>query len=136
MIFFLLMLFMGGVVSVIISFSEFILFPLFIKRPRIGSMILWTIWSIIWLSSGMFFLYNYLGDWHDFIWPSYFEFIRNIGTIALIPIVGVIIYLQSIAIQGVLFAIGETSGTTDQIGVIMSIIHCFLIPLMFRPKAN
>jgi hypothetical protein len=44
--------------------------------------------------------------------------------------------LGPVVIQGVLFAIGETSGTTDQIGVIMSIIQCFLIPLIFRPKVN
>lgn len=44
-----------------------------------------------------------------------------------------IMILGFLPIQAVLFAIGEPQGLTDQIGVIMSITQCYLIPLFLRP---
>lgn len=45
-----------------------------------------------------------------------------IGLLALIPI------------QWILFATGEAHGTTDGIGVILTIIQAFLLPFIFEPK--
>jgi len=43
------------------------------------------------------------------------------------------IILGPVPIQAVLFAIGEPHGITDQIGVIISILQSFLIPMIIRP---
>jgi len=39
-------------------------------------------------------------------------------------------------IQAVLFALGEPHGIIDQIGVIITILQCLLVPLVIRPYAN
>jgi len=41
--------------------------------------------------------------------------------------------LGPLPIQAALLATGEISGTTDQIGVVMCIAQCFLIPRILRP---
>jgi len=46
-----------------------------------------------------------------------------------------LIILGPLPIQAILFAIGEPHGITDQIGVIMSILQSFLIPMIVRPYA-
>ncbi|MFZ1808329.1 MAG: ubiquinol cytochrome C oxidoreductase, partial [Cyclobacteriaceae bacterium] len=45
-----------------------------------------------------------------------------------------IMILGPLPIQAILFAAGEPHGITDQIGVIISIIQCFLIPIILRPQ--
>lgn len=44
--------------------------------------------------------------------------------------------LGPLPIQAMLLASGEPHGITDQIGVIISILQCFLIPFIFRPYAG
>ncbi|MEQ9403738.1 MAG: ubiquinol cytochrome C oxidoreductase [Cyclobacteriaceae bacterium] len=44
--------------------------------------------------------------------------------------------LGPIPILGLLLASGEPHGITDQIGVIIAIAQCFLIPLIFRPYGS
>lgn len=46
------------------------------------------------------------------------------------------VILGPLPVQGLLFAMGEPHGITDQIGVIISILQCFLIPLIMRPRAS
>lgn len=46
-----------------------------------------------------------------------------------------VMILGPLPIQAVLFAIGEPHGITDQIGVIISIIQSFLIPIILRPQS-
>ena len=43
------------------------------------------------------------------------------------------IILGPLPIQAVLFAIGEPHGITDQVGVIISIVQSFAIPVFLRP---
>ena len=45
-----------------------------------------------------------------------------------------IFILGPLPIQAILFRMGEAHGTTDQIGVMMAILQCFLIPLIFIPR--
>ncbi|MCA6074097.1 ubiquinol cytochrome C oxidoreductase [Fulvivirga sedimenti] len=44
-----------------------------------------------------------------------------------------ILILGPIPVQAVLLATGEPDGLTDQIGVLMSITQCFLLPFVYRP---
>jgi hypothetical protein len=76
------------------SLSEFLLFPLLIKSFKRWKMMLWIIWSIVWLAFSAFFIYNYLGDWHDWRLSSYFEFIGNMGALLLLPLAAVLAYLR------------------------------------------
>ncbi|AXT19172.1 ubiquinol cytochrome C oxidoreductase [Flavobacteriaceae bacterium AU392] len=46
----------------------------------------------------------------------------------------VLIILGPLVLQGVFFAIGEPHGITDQIGVFIAIIQCFVIWLIFKPS--
>ena len=41
--------------------------------------------------------------------------------------------LGPLPIQAILLAAGEPHGVTDQIGVILTIVQCFLLPLVVRP---
>jgi len=45
-----------------------------------------------------------------------------------------LVILGPLPIQGVLFATGEPHGITDQVGVIISILQSFLIPIILRPQ--
>ncbi|MFZ1806932.1 MAG: LytTR family DNA-binding domain-containing protein [Cyclobacteriaceae bacterium] len=92
--FFSIAMLMGVIVSMLLAFNEFILFRLIIKQQTRKTMIAWIIWSIIWLSTGLFLFYNYLGEWHDFKWTSYLSFIGNIGTLSLIPLVGIVLFIK------------------------------------------
>ena len=44
--------------------------------------------------------------------------------------------LGPLPIQAVLFAIGEPHALTDEIGVIISILQCLLIPIFLRPNEH
>ena len=92
--FFLAILLMWMVVSLLLAFNEFLIFPMFIKQPTRGKMLGWIIWSMVWLSSGVFLFYNLLGAWHDFRLSSYFEFLGNIVALSLFPLGGLFLYLK------------------------------------------
>lgn len=92
--FFLVMLLMWMVVSLLLAFNEFLIFPLVIKQPTREKMLGWIIWSMLWLGTGVFLFYNYLGAWHDFRLSSYFEFLGNIVALSLFPLGGVFLYLK------------------------------------------
>jgi hypothetical protein len=46
-----------------------------------------------------------------------------------------LIILGPIPVQAFLLASGEPHGITDQIGVIISIAQCFMIPVLLRPRS-
>ena len=93
--FFLIMALMGLVVSLIIGINEFLIYRLVIPRlPNRLQLILWIGWSVVWLASGTFLFYNYLGNFHDWVWSSWFEFIGNIGAMSLIPLAGILVYIR------------------------------------------
>ena len=92
--FFLAILFMWLVISLLLAINEFFIFPIVVKHPTRGKMLGWIIWSMVWLSSGVFLFYNYLGEWHDFRLSSYFEFLGNIAALSLFPLGGLFLYLK------------------------------------------
>jgi len=92
--FFLIVMLMGLLVSLLLAVNEFILFRLVVRKQTRKIMIAWILWSIVWLSTGLFLVYNFLGEWHDLKWTSYLSFIGNIGTLSLIPIAGILLYIK------------------------------------------
>lgn len=92
--FFSIALLMGVIVILLLAFNEFIVFSLIIKQRSRKIMVAWIIWSIVWLSTGLFIFYNYLGEWHDLSWISYLSFIGNVGTLSLIPLAGILLFIK------------------------------------------
>jgi len=93
--FFWVMAFMGAVVSIIIAINEFLIYRIFMsKRPSRRAFLIWIAWSIVWLSTGIFLFYNLLGNWHDFSWSSWLEFIGNMGILCLIPVTAIFVYIR------------------------------------------
>ncbi|MEQ9403739.1 MAG: LytTR family DNA-binding domain-containing protein [Cyclobacteriaceae bacterium] len=93
-LFFGAMLLIGLTISLLIAFNEFLIFPLVVRQYSRKNMLIWTVWSVTWLSSGVFLLYNFLGNWHDFLWSSYFQFIGNLAFVSSIPLSGILIYVH------------------------------------------
>ncbi len=86
-----LAIFVGGS-GLILILNEVLLFPLFRPSHRIG-IIVWTLWNYILLATSSFLIYNILGEWHDFRWKSYVEFLINFAALGMLPLAGIFIYL-------------------------------------------
>ena len=92
----------GALVSLLLAINQFILAPLVLRSPPRWQVALWFAWSIVWVASGIFLLYNWLGDWHDFHWRSYLGFIGNLGVLGLLPIIGLLAYVHIRDLQNTL----------------------------------
>ncbi|MGA9574283.1 MAG: LytTR family DNA-binding domain-containing protein [Lysobacterales bacterium] len=84
----------GLLVTASVAVNEFLLRPLLLKNLTRRRLTGWLIWTWLLLSTVVFLFYNYLGDWHDFKWPSYLGFIRDIGLLLSIPVAGFIFYIR------------------------------------------
>lgn len=73
---------------------EFILHPLFLKANTRYHFALRLLILLIFLSTTTYLTYNFLGDFHDWSWKSYFGFIRDIGSMTSIPVTGIVLYLN------------------------------------------
>ena len=69
----------------ILALNEFLFKPLVANNHGLKTFLLWTLWSFFSASSALFLLYNYLGDWHDFRWKSYGEFLINVSVVLIFP---------------------------------------------------
>ena len=92
LLFLILVFFMSSIGALLMAIVEFYIWP--IISVYINYLIVWVLIHIVWLSSGIYMLYNYLGNWHDMSWVSYFEFLRNISVLTLIPFISLFIYRQ------------------------------------------
>jgi len=92
--FVILMLSFGLIDFVVLAVNEFILKPLSIKKITSSNIVYWLVWSGILTVTATFLYYNFHGDWHDFNWGSYFEFIINVGVVIAFPIFGFCFYLR------------------------------------------
>jgi hypothetical protein len=84
---------MGLYLGLLLVINEFLIFPLIFKGVILRWQILmWLIWSIIYIASALFLFYNILGEWHDFRLSSWLEFILNFGALAIIPLTAIFLY--------------------------------------------
>lgn len=74
--------------------NEFLLRPLIFKNATLVKIIFWSVWTLFLMSSLMFIIYNYLGNWHDFRLGSYLEFLVQLPAVLLFPMTGVFFYFQ------------------------------------------
>ena len=86
-------LLMWGITALLIGLNEFLVFPALRKHLVWNKMWQWTLWTLWWMSSGIFLFYNYIGNWHDFHWGSYLEFLYNVSVLGLFPLGALYLYL-------------------------------------------
>ena len=79
--------------------NEIVLRPLFIKRASLKAVVLWSLWTMVLLSSLTFYIYNYLGNWHDYSVQSYLGFLINTSSVLLFPIIGVFFFFRYRSLQ-------------------------------------
>ncbi len=76
------------------ALNEFMLKPLVVRRAGRAQVIIWSVWMALSLGLGLFLLYNFLGNWHDFSLYSAVEFVFNCSTMLAFPMVGIFFYYR------------------------------------------
>jgi hypothetical protein len=105
--FFVIMLCMGAYVTIIILLNDPLLFDIVFKKLiKRWQLYLWLVWSVIYVSTMLFLLYNVLGEWHDFRLSSWLEFIGNFSITSIIPLIVISMYVRMQHLR-------ELSGTTS-----------------------
>jgi hypothetical protein len=74
--------------------NEFLLRPIFIKSTTQKNILIWSVWTLIMLATVIFYIYNYLGNWHDYSFNSYLGFIVNTTAVMVFPIVGTFFFYR------------------------------------------
>ena len=97
---FLLEIFIFFLPLLIVSLlNEIIIKPFFLKNPTLKKIITWSIWTLLLLSTVIYFTYNILGNWHDFNLNSFLEFLIQVSVVLLFPIVGVFFFFRYKTLQ-------------------------------------
>lgn len=79
--------------------NEIVLRPFVLKKVSFRRIILWSFWTLFFLSTVIFITYNILGEWHDFTLNSYLEFLIQVPLVLLFPIVGVFFFFRYQSLQ-------------------------------------
>jgi len=79
--------------------NEIILRPLFFTHATLIRVIIWSIWTLLLLSTVTFFAYNILGSWHDFNLSSYLEFLPQVSSVLIFPLVGTFFFFKYKSLQ-------------------------------------
>ena len=74
--------------------NELLIRPLFFKNSNFVRIVLWSIWTLVLLCSVVFLTYNFLGNWHDIKWSSYFEFLMQVSSVLLFPMIGTFFFFK------------------------------------------
>ena len=82
----------GLVIGIVLSLFEFIIAPLFFKKPTIMIFVIRTFTELVIVAMAVFLYYNVLGNFHDWYFRSLVDFIFNISVMAIIPITIVLLY--------------------------------------------
>ncbi len=75
--------------------NEWLIAPLLFKEKNWLQLILWIIWSCFLVGSVTFIIYNWMGNFHDWTWSSYFGFLRDCTNTALIPVFLLFLYFHN-----------------------------------------
>jgi len=93
------------------SLNEFVLRPLLFKTTSLKGIINWSLWTLLLLSTITFLTYNYLGNWHDYLWVSYLGFLINTSAVLIFPIIGTFFFFRYRILQHKIDHILTTKGT-------------------------
>ncbi len=84
----------GLVVIATVAANEFLLRPLVMRQLTRRGLFTWLAWTFLLIATVVFLFYNFVGDWHDFSWRSYFEFIWNVSILNSLPVAGFLFYIR------------------------------------------
>lgn len=76
-------------IFIVAVLNEFLVRPLFVRTTTLKKIMAWSIWTLLLLSTVTFFMYNYLGNWHDYLLKSYLGFLVNTSSVLIFPVLGV-----------------------------------------------
>ncbi len=79
--------------------NEIVLRPLLVKNTSLKNIILWSMWTLFLLSSLVFYIYNFLGGWHDYLLKSYLDFLVNVSSVLIFPLIGVFFFFKYRSLQ-------------------------------------
>jgi hypothetical protein len=84
----------GVLVTATVAVNEFLLRPLVLRQLTRRRLIAWLAWTFLLVATGVFLLYNWFGNWHDFRWSSYLGFIRDVSLLISLPVAGFLFYIR------------------------------------------
>lgn len=84
----------GVVVTATIALSDLVLRRAVFPHPDRNQLIGWMVLDFIFVASTVFVAYNIVGGWHDFVWSSYFDFIRDMTLVLMMPFAAFVFYLR------------------------------------------
>lgn len=76
------------------SANEFFLKPLVLRHITVRNLVLWNLWMLISLGLTNYLAYNLIGNWHDFSLSSAIDFILNVSSVFLFPLIGTFFYFR------------------------------------------
>lgn len=79
--------------------NEFLIKPILINSISLLNVVLWSIWLIFILGLTNFFIYNIIGNWHDFSLSSGIDFVLNVSSVFIFPVVGIFFYFKYNALK-------------------------------------
>jgi len=88
------MLGFGLLQGVVLVIYEFAFVPLMFKSKALSSFIIRMTIELVLLSASTFLYYNILGNFHDWYFKSFLDFIFNVGLMSIIPFAIIILYFN------------------------------------------
>jgi len=91
-VFFISMLGLALVQALVLALCEFVIVPYILNSSRVYTIIIRIFLELIVLTTFTFLYYNILGNFHDWKWSSFFEFLFNISAMGIIPFAMVLLF--------------------------------------------
>lgn len=90
---------LAGGMWLTLALNEFGIRPLLFQIKNRGHLVIWTIWTLLLLSSASFLFYNLLGEFHDWYWRSYLGFLRDVSNMMLLPFLMIFFFFHHRSIK-------------------------------------
>jgi len=68
--------------------------PLVFRRATAKRVVLWSAWTCLFLSQGVFLTYNFVGGWHDFHFSSALAFVFQVSGVLIFPLTGTVFWFH------------------------------------------
>ena len=89
----------ASVVILVLLLSEFVIYHWLFPKRRPRHYMVWVILELWLTANATFMVYNVLGGFHDFSFPSYFKHLLEIGSILVISFIGIHFYFKHIQVK-------------------------------------
>jgi len=91
-VFFFSMIGFGLVQGFVLTIYEFTIVPFLFKKRTLSVFITRLILELLLIASSTFLFYNLLGNFHDWHFSSFLDFVLNVGLMSMIPFAIIILY--------------------------------------------